>query len=142
MATFLQKARLLKGFLTGEIAYAGPFFVTIDVTRRCNLQCLGCRFHSPEATMPSVGDQSVQDISFDLVEKLCRELGTMDTEKLILIGEGEPLLHPRLFDIISAAKKAGFHVTLVSNGTLLTKDKIESLIDLRLESLGQFTDGR
>jgi len=30
---------------------------------------------------------------------------------------------------------AGFHVTLVSNGTLLTKDKIESLVDLRLDKL-------
>jgi MoaA/NifB/PqqE/SkfB family radical SAM enzyme len=135
MATFLQKARLLKGFLTGEITYAGPFFVTIDVTRRCNLQCLGCRFHSPEATMPSVADQSVQDISFDLFEKLCRELRTMDTEKLILIGEGEPLLHPRLFDMISTGKKAGFHVSLVTNGTLLDMDRVQSLLNCGLDKI-------
>jgi MoaA/NifB/PqqE/SkfB family radical SAM enzyme len=135
MATFLQKARLLKGFLTGEIAYAGPFFVTIDVICRCNLQCLGCRFHSPEATTPSVGDQSVQDIPFDLVEKLCRELRTMDTEKLILIGEGEPLLHPRLFDMISTAKASGFHVSLVTNGTLFSKDRVQSLLSCRLDKI-------
>ncbi len=135
MATFLQKARLLKGLLAGETAYAGPFFVTIDVTRRCNLRCLGCHFHSPAAAMPSLADPSVSDISFDLVERLYGELRTMDTEKIVLIGEGEPLLHPRIFDMISGAKAAGLHVTVVTNGTLLDRDAVESLLASRLDRI-------
>jgi MoaA/NifB/PqqE/SkfB family radical SAM enzyme len=135
MATLSQKIRLLKGLLTGEVAYTGPFHVTMDVTRRCNLQCLGCRYHSPEVSRPSPGDQTVLDISYDLVEKLCKEFRTMNTRTLFLMGEGEPFLHPRIFDIISTARGNGFHVTLITNGTLLNRDRVRSLLDSKLDAL-------
>jgi MoaA/NifB/PqqE/SkfB family radical SAM enzyme len=135
MATFQQKAALLKGLITGEVAYTGPFHVSMDVTRRCNLQCPGCRYHSPEVNRPSPGDQTVLDISYDLVEKLCKEFRTMNTHTLFLMGEGEPLLHPRIFDIISTARDNGFHVTLITNGTLLNRDRVRSLLDSKLDAL-------
>jgi len=132
MATFLQKMKLLKGLLTGEMAYAEPFYVTAEPTRRCNLQCLGCRFHSPKINIPSVGEKNILDISLDLFEALCQELRTMDTEGLLFIGEGEPFLHPIMLDMISMAKTMGLHVTAFTNGTLLDRDTIRSLLRLRL----------
>ena len=135
MATLLQKMNLLKGLLTGEMAYTRPFYVTVDPTRRCNLQCLGCRFHSPKINIPSVGDKNILDIPFDLFEALCQELRTMDTEGLLFIGEGEPFLHPRMLDMISMAKTMGLQVTVVTNGTLLDRDTIRSLLRLRLDRI-------
>jgi len=85
--------------------------------------------------MPSPGKQSKMDLDYDLFIELCDELKTMGTRSIILIGEGEPLLHPRLLDIIAAAGGAGLHVTLLTNGTLLDKAKIQSLIDSRLDIL-------
>lgn len=35
MADLLQKYRLLEGLCTGDRARTGPFYVTLDVTRRC-----------------------------------------------------------------------------------------------------------
>ena len=135
MATFQQKKKLLQGLLMGEVAYTCPFYATIDITRRCNIQCVGCRYHSPLVTMPSPGNQDIVDISFDLYEKMCQEIRAMGTRTLILMGEGEPFLHPRLFDFISLAKRLGFHITLLTNGTLLNKDSILHLIDSRLDVL-------
>jgi MoaA/NifB/PqqE/SkfB family radical SAM enzyme len=135
MATLPQKVKLLRGLLTGETAYTGPFYVTIDVTRRCNLTCLGCRYHSSLVNLPAPGDQSILDISFDLVEKLCEELAAMGTTIISFMGEGEPMLHPRLQDLISTAKVLGLKVTLITNGTLLDEAHIHSLIDSRLDLL-------
>jgi MoaA/NifB/PqqE/SkfB family radical SAM enzyme len=135
MATLPKKVKLLKGLLTGETAYVGPFYVTIDVTRRCNLTCLGCRYHSSLINLPAPGDQAILDISFDLVEKLCEELVTMGTTVISFMGEGEPMLHPRLPDFISMAKALGFKVTLITNGTLLDEARIHSLIDSHLDLL-------
>jgi MoaA/NifB/PqqE/SkfB family radical SAM enzyme len=59
----------------------------------------------------------------------------MGTNILIITGEGEPFLHPRLLDIISAAKEAGLNVTLLTNGTLLDETRIQSLIDSGLDVL-------
>jgi MoaA/NifB/PqqE/SkfB family radical SAM enzyme len=135
MATLPQKVNLLRGLLTGETAYAGPFYVTIDVTRRCNLTCLGCRYHSSLVNLPAPGDQAILDISFDLVEKLCEELATMGTTMISFMGEGEPMLHPHLKDMISTAKASGLKVTLITNGTLLDEARIHSFIDSRLDLL-------
>jgi radical SAM protein with 4Fe4S-binding SPASM domain len=135
MATFSEKVKLLRGLLTGETAYTGPFFALVDITRRCNLQCLGCRFHSSEMSTPQTDPQTLQDISFDLFKKLCHELKAMHTHALILIGDGEPLLHRRIFDMISTAKASGFHITLVTNGTLLNRGVIQSLFDSQLDAV-------
>ena len=135
MATLNEKGRLLRGLLTGETAEVGPFYALVDVTRSCNLACLGCRYHSPHVKIPSPGDRSKTNISFRLFEELCNQLGAMGTERLILTGEGEPFLHPRLLEMISAAKKVGLHVTLFTNGTLLDETKVQSLIDAQLDVL-------
>jgi MoaA/NifB/PqqE/SkfB family radical SAM enzyme len=135
MATLYQKMKLLQGLMTGEIARTGPFSVIVDVTRRCNLNCLGCRFHSTEARRPSLSDQNVPDVSFDMVKKLCEELSAVGTRRLFLLGEGEPLMHKRFFDMISTAKGLGFCVNSTTNGTLLDKTKIQALIDSRIDVL-------
>lgn len=136
MATLHEKTRLLKGLLAGEVAYVGPFHVAVDVTRRCNLRCPGCRYHSSVLkSTPSPGDQGILDISPSLFKRTCGELRSMGTSELVLIGEGEPFLHPRLFDLIAAAKGIGFHTTLLTNGTLLDETRIQSLIDSRLDIL-------
>jgi MoaA/NifB/PqqE/SkfB family radical SAM enzyme len=133
MATIQKKIKLLRGLLSNEKAYTGPFYLMLDITRRCNLRCLGCRYHSPLLPIPSPGDSDILDISFDLVKKLCEELSTMGTDEIVLTGEGEPFLHPRLFDIISVIKTAGLRVTLVTNGTLLEESSIHSVLDSGLD---------
>jgi len=136
MAALLEKIKLLKGLHTGETAYVGPFYTTIDITRRCNLSCPDCRYHSAVMRMiPSPGDQEVMDLPFALFIRICDELQSMGTRNIILIGEGEPFLHPHLLDLIVTAKDAGLHVTLLTNGTLLDEKRIQPLIDSRLDIL-------
>jgi len=135
MASLLEKGKLLKGLLTGERAYVGPFYATVDVTRRCNLRCPGCPYHSTEATLPLPGEKAIFDISFDLFKRLCHELRTMGTRSLIITAEGEPLLHPLIFDMISKAKDMGLMVTLFTNGTFLDEVRVRALIDSRLDLL-------
>ena len=135
MATLWQKVKLLRGLLGDGAAHTDPFYVTVDTTRRCNLTCVGCRYHSTALSNPSPGDQAVRDIPFSLFDRLCGELETMTTSNMCLIGEGEPLLHPRIFDIIGRAKAAGLAVDMFSNGTLLDDDNCERLIDSGLDIL-------
>ena len=135
MATFYQKTRLLKGLITGNSARIGPLYVTIDLTRRCNLQCPDCQYHSPLLTKSSLDDENTVDIPVHRFEKLCSETKTMGTRSLILTGEGEPFLHPQLFDLISTAKRMGFNLILFTNGTLLSKNSIRYLLESRPDVL-------
>jgi MoaA/NifB/PqqE/SkfB family radical SAM enzyme len=130
---FAWKIGFLRGFLSGDRAYAGPYTAAIDVTRRCNLRCVGCRSHAPEkAWCP---DPRNDDFSWEEFVSVCRQLQAMGTRKMILIGEGEPTLHPRLLDMIASAKNAGLFVTLVTNGTMLDAAKAQSLVKSGLDEL-------
>jgi MoaA/NifB/PqqE/SkfB family radical SAM enzyme len=40
----------------------------------------------------------------------------------IIISGGEPLLHPKLLDIMTALNREGFDLDLCSNGTLINHD--------------------
>ncbi len=135
MATLIKKLRLLQGLLTGKTAFTGPFHMMVDVTRRCNLRCIGCRYHSPVAHRPSPGNHDITDISWEMFAKLCEELRAWNTRNLFLLGEGEPLLHNLISDFIALAKEKGMHVTLITNGTLLDERRIESFFDAGLDIL-------
>ncbi len=130
MATLPQKIKLLKGLLKGRITYTGPFYVTLDITRRCNLQCLGCVYHSPYVRPPSGNDSGIPDIPLQLVGQLCKDLRTIGTPTLVIQGAGEPLLHPDFPALITTVKTAGFNTVLLTNGTLLEENLIRTLIDI------------
>jgi radical SAM protein with 4Fe4S-binding SPASM domain len=136
MAAFIKKMNFLRSLMGKEYAYNGPFHVTIDVTRRCNLNCIGCRYHSQAIeNIQSPGNQEVQDINPLLFKKLCRELAALGTTAIELSGEGEPLVNKNLFNLISIAKENNLNVTVCSNGTLFDSQNIESLINSQLDRL-------
>ena len=128
-----EKIKLLRGLISGEAAWTGPFFVAVRLTQRCNLHCVGCAFHSPRLTHPAREARSREDFPLALFKKLCGELKLMGTSSLWLTGEGEPLLHPQLFDFIRVAKKANLAVKLITNGVLLDDAKLRLLIDSGLD---------
>jgi MoaA/NifB/PqqE/SkfB family radical SAM enzyme len=143
MATLNEKIKLLQGLITAETAKIGPFYVSIDLTRRCNLRCIGCPYRSGDRAERLRENLSAEetalpqedDLPVPVFKKLCSDLRDMNTKELILQGQGEPLLHPRIFDIIAIAKDKGFKLLLLTNGTLLDKKRCRSLIDLGLDKL-------
>lgn len=135
LTTLREKADLLKGLINGEVAFTSPFFVSVDLTRRCNLSCLHCRYHSCLSEFPSPVNSSMSDMDPDILKKLMRELEKIGTRELIFAGEGEPLLYPHFLDAVSYAKASGLHVNVITNGTLLTEEVISRLIEMRLDLL-------
>jgi MoaA/NifB/PqqE/SkfB family radical SAM enzyme len=136
MAALVRKISFLRSLIGKEYAYNGPFHVTVDVTRRCNLNCIGCRYHSKAIeNIQSPGNQKVLDIDPLLFKKLCRELAALGTKAVELSGEGEPLVNKDLYQLIAVAKETGLNVTVFSNATLLDSKRIESLINSQLDCL-------
>jgi len=135
MLRLFDKVGLLCGLLTREKAFAGPFAVTVDVTRRCNLRCIGCPCHSADSGGNRPAGTPIQDLDVGMFDRLCGELKTMGTRTLVLSGDGEPFLHPRLLELVSIAKNAGFRTVLITNGTLLDEERAHALARSRLDLL-------
>ena len=101
-----------------------PLLAHIIPIRRCNLACTYCNefddFSKPVAT----------DEMFRRIDRL----GAMGTS-IITISGGEPLLHPELDAIIARIRKRGIIAGLITNGYLLTAERIQKLNRAGLEYL-------
>src|SRR5437667_7606107 len=101
-----------------------PLLAHLIPVRRCNLACKYCNeFDDFSTPVPTA-------IMFQRVDKLA-ELGT----SVITISGGEPLLHPELDSIIRRIRRRGMVAGLITNGYLLTGERIERLNRAGLEWL-------
>ena len=124
-----QKIGLLRGFLTGHKAYIGPIHLSLELTSRCNLNCFGCPYH-PAAGKPLMEKPGrPMDVSFELVQKVSKEAARLGTKVFLLTGQGEPFLHPRLFDLIAEIRLHIPYITLLTNGTLLDESGDDLLLN-------------
>jgi len=131
MATLRAKLGLLRSLLRADgAALSGPFFVTLDLTRRCNLRCVACRYHSALFHQPSPGNQEVLDIPVPVVERLLVELAQLGTGGVFFIGEGEPFLHPAALDLMQRAKGAAFHVSVTTNATRIDRSCARTIVGI------------
>src|SRR3989442_2215476 len=124
---FRALQRNLRGVRMVVRAFLGkdhPLLAHIIPVRRCNLACKYCNeFDDFSKPVPV-------ETMFRRVDKL-GELGT----SVITISGGEPLLHPELDDIIRRIRRHGIIAGLITNGYLLTGDRIERLNRAGLEWL-------
>ena len=69
-----------------------------------------------------------QPLPMDSFEACINSLASMGTKYLFLGGDEDPLLHPRIFDAVATAKKAGMTCYLKTTGMFLNGNASESLI--------------
>ncbi|MGB3057551.1 MAG: radical SAM protein [Candidatus Omnitrophota bacterium] len=94
-----------------------PFFVTLEVTTRCNNRCSHC-YNGDHCELP-----------LDLCKKCIDEAAEMGALFLSLTG-GEPLLRKDIWEIISYATERNFATLLYTNATLIGPEEVARLKDL------------
>jgi len=65
-------------------------------------------------------------------EKFCihlKEMGTMGVKSIMYGGEGEPLLHPQLEEIVTTTTASGIDSALTTNGVLMTPKRSRKLLE-------------
>jgi MoaA/NifB/PqqE/SkfB family radical SAM enzyme len=119
-----RRLREIRMIAHGLLDREHPILAHIIPMRRCNLSCTYCNeyddFSKPVA----------RDIMFQRLDHLAR-LGT----SIVTISGGEPLLHPELDDVIGRIRKHGIIAGMITNGYLLTADRIQRLNRAGLEHL-------
>ena len=101
-----------------------PIVAHIIPIRRCNLSCTYCNEYD-DFSKPVPAETMLRRI-----DRLA-ELGT----SVITISGGEPLLHPELDEIIRRIRDRGCIATLITNGYLLTPERIKRLNRAGLDHL-------
>jgi MoaA/NifB/PqqE/SkfB family radical SAM enzyme len=117
----LREAKLVvKGVLDTD----HPIMAHIIPIRRCNLSCTYCNEY----------DDFSKPVGLDVMLRRIDLLGGLGTGVITLSG-GEPLLHPELDDIIRRIRDNRAIAGMITNGYLLTADRVRRLNDAGLDHL-------
>ncbi|HPM91113.1 MAG TPA: TIGR04133 family radical SAM/SPASM protein [Tenuifilaceae bacterium] len=111
-------------------------YVLWEATLRCNLSCLHCGSDCKMDT--SVGDMPADD--FLRVMDQVAEVANSNSTMVVFTG-GEPLLRNDLEQVGLSLYRKGFPWGIVTNGMLLSKQRIDSLVDSGLRSVTVSLDG-
>jgi len=107
--------------------------VVWNITRRCNLKCVHC-----------YSDSDARDYPGELTWEQCRavidDLAVFGVPGLLFSG-GEPLIHPRFFDLARYAREREIRLTISTNGTLITADIAAQLREIGFAYVGISLDG-
>jgi MoaA/NifB/PqqE/SkfB family radical SAM enzyme len=132
ITSFLQShtnKRLAKWeFKTGaKVVTSTPYTFTLETTTFCNLWCVIC--HHGNGAMPT---RDYLDTA--VIAKLSNFLS--HAKRIQLHGIGEPLLSPSFWKILELLPRGqGIHITINSNGTVLTEERIDRLLNSPLTQI-------
>jgi radical SAM protein with 4Fe4S-binding SPASM domain len=107
-----------------------PFHAYVEVTNRCNINCVHCPRVYSEDFKSGTG---VGDISLEMVKKLDPFLDKISC--ITATGFGEPLLNPETLAIVRYLKSTGPAVSMISNGTTVTEEIARELVDIGIDEM-------
>lgn len=93
-----------------------PIHLEIDLTNICNHACSFCNMAETLATDKSIINTNTLLARLDEAKKL-------GAKSISFTGGGEPTMHPDFERISTECKKIGYDLGLVTNGSLLIKNK-------------------
>jgi len=111
---------ILKGLASTD----HPVMAHIIPIRRCNLSCTYCNEYDDYSKPVSI------PVMFERLDQLA-DLGTT----IITFSGGEPLLHPDLDALISRVRRRKIMACLITNGYLLTPQRVRQLNDAGLDHM-------
>jgi len=119
-----RRVRELTMIAKGLLSTDHPVMAHIIPIRRCNLACKYCNEY----------DDFSKPLALETMKARINQLAKLGTTIVTLSG-GEPLLHPELDEIIAHLRTHPIIAGLITNGYLLTADRIKRLNKAGLDHL-------
>lgn len=113
-----------------------PSYAQIEPVGQCNLRCQMCAIQF-RRDGPPYGPLAFME--FEKFTHIIDQLVTL--KELHLQGLGEPMMHPRFFDMVAYAAGKGIKVSTNSNLTLLNERRAERCVTSGLDCIHVSIDG-
>src|SRR4051812_25251056 len=113
-----------------------PTFLQLEPVGQCNLRCQMCSIQFRQDGPPYGPPAFMHWETFTGILDQFPQL-----QELHLQGLGEPMMHPRFFDMVTYAAERGIHVSTNSNFTLLTRARAQRAVQSGLEWAHVSIDG-
>jgi radical SAM protein with 4Fe4S-binding SPASM domain len=107
--------------LTVPQRFSAPLIVVWDYTQACNLSCRHCY---QEAAHKPLADELTTEQKLDLVDQMGYEY-----VPFLAMAGGEPLVSKDIWKVLERCKTRGVHTTVATNGTLLSQETCQRLVE-------------
>src|SRR5271157_434267 len=119
-----RRLREFRMIAKGLISTGHPVLAHLIPMRRCNLSCAYCNEY----------DNRSKPVPLETMYQRVDRLAALGTT-IVTISGGEPLLHPELDRIIARIRRRGIMAGLITNGYLLTAERVQRLNRAGLDHL-------
>jgi MoaA/NifB/PqqE/SkfB family radical SAM enzyme len=119
-----RRIRELRMIAKGLASTSHPVMAHIIPIRRCNLSCTYCNEY----------DDVSKPIAVETMTERLDQLAALGTN-IVTFSGGEPLLHPELDRLISHVRSHGIIAGIITNGYLLTAQRVKQLNDAGLDHM-------
>jgi MoaA/NifB/PqqE/SkfB family radical SAM enzyme len=116
MIAVKRRLRELAMIAKGLVSTDHPVMAHIIPIRRCNLSCAYCNEY----------DSTSRPVPLAVLQERIDQLARLGTT-VVTISGGEPVLHPELDELIGHIRSKGIISGLITNGYLLTAERIQRL---------------
>ncbi len=111
-----------------------PHVVAWNLTRRCNLACAHCYIAAGS------WHAEAEELSTERCHEILDQVLEVNPRPMLILTGGEPLLRDDLEELARHASQAGATVVVGTNGTRLTDQRIESLMEAGVSGVAVSVD--
>jgi AdoMet-dependent heme synthase len=112
---------------------AKPRLIFWEVTKGCNLHCIHCRATATELMSP-------RDLPTTKARDIIEQIAAFGNPILVLSG-GEPLYRRDIYELAKLGTDRGLRIALATNGTLVTRDVAQKIVDAGVKRVSISLDG-
>lgn len=99
-----------------------PLYIDMGITQTCNMACKYCYYATPE-------NRTNKIIPTEALIKFLRDAAEIGVKAIGFLGDGEPFIHPGVYETVMEGARAGLDMAISTNGLVMNHDKLKDFLE-------------